>query len=656
MRERGATIAEGVKNAPEKNKLRLNIRIMALGLFGLQALVLMVLSYREYTHFGLTWDYGIFEQAFWMIAHGNLNPHLTVANVAFWRNHFELLMWPLSLLYWVWPNGPTLLFIQDLAAVGAEGFAFLITLKIVHGGTELVSKKWQTVLSMVALILLVMNPWTFWAESFDFHFHAIGACFITGALWAFYSDRRQLGYGLVVLTLLTSQVSTTYLVPAGAVIFLMNRRYRTDGTIVTLLGLGWFMFSEHMGVGGLGFVIGSHAAPVQSGTIQGLLVYLPKSARGLLGLMLHPLNLIQTIWNVRGNVGANLGVAGYVGLLSGWGFVPLLVIVETSLGGGPVFSQPSPSTSAIWALTLVGTVLWLHRAYIWRKWVGYAGLLLVAAVAIGWAFMGYQALPIKYTMASTDGARVLENALQRIPPSSEVVSSQGLMGRFVNRRSAYPFFDAPIPVNKRHVYFVVSPYQGINLLYNQAIASRMQYLATTLHATVMDHQDGIWIFRWTAPRGTTNLVWPSTDSRIMAWTVQSAVGHRIMQGSPSHWSVVANNSNAGYVLNGDYWRLPKGRYQASVSLQSSGPVNVEVWNDTGGVLLARRSLPWISGPQTLHVNFTVAHQYPRRIYSGIGPFRYQPVIPTLDNNIEVRVWTPGHDHVAVNWVGMQARK
>jgi hypothetical protein len=655
MRERGATIAEGVKNAPEKNKLRLNIRIMALGLFGLQALVLMVLSYRQYLHFGLTIDYSYFEQTLWLLAHGSLYPRPPLlGGMPFWRMHFELLMWPLAIFYWLWPNGPILLFVQDLAAVGAEWFGFLLVRKFMR--THSSSETWIQIVTVSSIILLVVNPWTFWAESFDFHFHAIEACLITSGLWAFFDDRRRLGYGLMALTLLASQVSTTYLVPAGVTIFLIGRNYRKDGILVSLLGLVWFVFTEHLGVNGLGVTA---TQTVSSGSVPhsvSALSYLPKSVVGLIGLVTHPKSIIQAIWSVRWNILSNAGAVGYIGLLSSWGLIPVLVIIETSLAGGALFSGPGDNTIAMWALILVGSMVWINRLYLWRKWLGITGLVLVFVSSIGWAITGYSALPTKYTMASSGGAKVLDTALRRIPPQDEVIVSQGVLGRFTNRYHAYPLYFGSVPIYGPRVYFVFSPFQGINVLYNQAIASRMQYLVTTLHATVMDHQDGIWIFRWTAPRGTTNLVWPSTDSRIMAWTVQSAVGHRIMQGSPSHWSVVANNSNAGYVLNGDYWRLPKGRYQASVSLQSSGPVNVEVWNDTGGVLLARRSLPRISGPQTLHVNFTVAHQYPRRIYSGIGPFRYQPVIPTLDNNIEVRVWTPGHDHVAVNWVGMQARK
>ncbi len=651
MEQHDAKVMTGVKPRVEAIRFRWSLRRVALGLMGLQLLVLGILSYREYTHFGLTVDYGIFEQAFWMLAHGQLNPHLTVAGIPFWRNHFELLMWPLAMLYWVWPNGPILLFVQDCAAIGTEWFAFLIIVRLVKSSPT--SESWKRFLIGTALILLVMNPWTYWAESFDFHFHAIEACLITVSLWAFYDGRRRWGYILMICTLLASQVSTTYLVPAGATIFFMDRKLRRDGLIVALLGLGWFVFSEHLGVGGLGFVFGSHSAPVQAGSAQLPLLqeYLPKSVQGLLALVTHPGHLLNSWWSNRGNVWANLGTVGDVGLISIWGLVPLLVFLETALAGSSVFTQPSPSTSAVWALILVGSIVWASRAYIWHRWVGYMVVTLIAVNAIGWAFMGYQALPTKYTMASAKGSHTLEEALRIIPPNAEVVASQGILGRFVDRNRVYPFLYSGIPIRGPEVYFVISPYQGINLLNNENIAQRMAYLVNVLHASVVTHKNQIWVFRWHPPKGVTHLTWPTRTSRIMAWTVESQAGHALLQGSPSQWRRQSLHK-PGYVLTGDYWRLARGSYTAAVSVRATGPIHVEVWNDTGNLLLARRTLPKTQGLQQVRVPFALTRQFPRNIFAGVGPFRYQPVVPTLDNNIEVRVWTAGQGSVDVYWVSV----
>ncbi|MCL4318878.1 MAG: hypothetical protein M1596_03150, partial [Firmicutes bacterium] len=266
---------------------------------------------------------------------------------------------------------------------------------------------------------------------------------------------------------------------------------------------------------------------------------------------------------------------------------------------------------------------------------------------------GYAALPIKYTMASNQGARVLTTALHTIPPNAEVVASQGVMGRWAMRSQAYPLFEGSFPITRSVVYFVISPYQGINILHKPTIFSDMAYLAQ-LHASVVTHQDNIWIFKWTPSPSVHRVIFPSSISKVSAWTADSMVGQHVLEGPVTQWRLAADNTPAGYVMNGDYWRLGRGSYQASVKLQTTGSVNVEVWNDTGNLLLARRTIPATHGVETLDVPFVIAHQFARNIYSGIGPFRYQPVVPTLDNNIEVRVWTPGHEKISVYTVAITA--
>jgi hypothetical protein len=73
-----------------------------------------------YQHFALTPDFAQYQQAWYLIAHGHLNPYDTVGNFAFWQNHGEFIMWPLALLYWVSPGGVGLLWLQDAGVVGAE--------------------------------------------------------------------------------------------------------------------------------------------------------------------------------------------------------------------------------------------------------------------------------------------------------------------------------------------------------------------------------------------------------------------------------------------------------------------------------------------------------------------------------------------------------
>jgi hypothetical protein len=84
-----------------------------------------------------------------------------------------------------------------------------------------------------------------------------------------------------------------------------------------------------------------------------------------------------------------------------------------------------------------------------------------------------------------------------------------------------------------------------------------------------------------------------------------------------------------------------------VTLSSTGPVNVEVWDDNISVLLARRTIPPTGGPQQLSLPVTAPDARTPAVYSGWGPFRagYEPTL--AGQRIEVRVWSPGRTGVSV---------
>jgi hypothetical protein len=88
-------------------------------------------------------------------------------------------------------------------------------------------------------------------------------------------------------------------------------------------------------------------------------------------------------------------------------------------------------------------------------------------------------------------------------------------------------------------------------------------------------------------------------------------------------------------------------FEARVTLSSDGPVNVEVWDNTGNVLLARDSLPSTDGKQTVTLTVNATRDYRKPLYSGWGPFRAKFGGGPKGERLEVRVWTPGGDTVSV---------
>ena len=75
-----------------------------------------------------------------------------------------------------------------------------------------------------------------------------------------------------------------------------------------------------------------------------------------------------------------------------------------------------------------------------------------------------------------------------------------------------------------------------------------------------------------------------------------------------------------------YWREPPGRYVATVTLASTGPATIEVWNADSGVLLARRSLTSTNGPTDVFVDADNSRNVSPYVYSGTGPFRIDPFL------------------------------
>jgi hypothetical protein len=162
----------------------------------------------------------------------------------------------------------------------------------------------------------------------------------------------------------------------------------------------------------------------------------------------------------------------------------------------------------------------------------------------------------------------------------------------------------------------------------------------------MTDANGVWAFRWRPPRGVYAITVPDGSTTLPAWTAPGAAGRAVMTGPAAAWHV-ASIGSTGYVSDGLAWQAPPGRYQAIVNLSATGPVNVEVWNDTGDVLLARRSIPNTTGTQSVTMAVDARTPYRATAYSGWGPFRADFTAPPAGERLEVRVWSPGSGTVNV---------
>jgi Predicted membrane protein (DUF2079) len=614
------------------------VRRIGYVVLGLQLAGFLVWSTILYGHFSQTGDFSIYEQGWFLIAHGNLDPRGTVQTFPFWQNHSEFLMWPAALFYWVWPHAVTLLWLQDLCVAGAEAVAFTWVCELAgrcRGGRD---SAW---LAGVGLVLLVANPWTWWAISFDFHTETLALLFAVPLARDLANGRRR-AWMWVAPLLASTVVAATYLAGIGLGGVLAGRRTRLPGAAMACLGVTATLVIQAVH-GNSGAVLGAYNY-VAGGAVGSSL----SLAALVKGIATHPLVVLRALWTKRIDLLANLAPSGLVGI-GDLLILPLalVVLLTNSLYFGLLFAAPIFQTLPVYVFLPVGTVAalaWLMRRR--RR----AALLLVgmlAAQALGWAAVWAPKTPGQWVRVSGPAAATLASIEARIPASAEVVVSQGVSGRFAGRADVEPLAGPRIiHLAGVETWFIIAPSQGIEIQSTARAMALIAELAGPLHATLVTHAHGVWAFRWRPPPGMRTITTPSDSAPLAAWTAVSATGRATLAGPVADWHM-GSTGGRGYVADGLEWLAAPGRYQALVTLSAAIPVNVEVWNDTGNVLLARKSIPATTGIESVALAVDARTAYRASIYSGWGPFRADFIPPPAGERLEVRVWSPGGGTVNV---------
>jgi len=608
-------------------------------LLGVQLAAFLAWSSLLWSRYADTFDGAQFVQAWTLIAHGQLDPYDTVHNFMFWQDHSEFGVWPLALLYWLWPHGVTLLWVQDICVVAAEAVAFtwlyeLAAKRIPGNGTA-----W---LSALGLLLILVNPWTLTAVSFDFHTESLAvpfAALILRDLWA----GRKRAWVWVVPLLLCGDVAGTYLAGIGLGALAASRKFRRQGAAMAALGiLAVLVITLVHGNAGSGGGLRTYAY------LGGLSPDGQPSMTAIAkGAMLHPGNSVHALWGKRADIWATVAPDGVLGL----GFVPVLpsllaVILADNLAFGFLFSPPSFQYLPIYVLMPAATVAVLAWIAVRRRRLAITLGALVVVQAIGWAVVWLPRVPGTWLRVSPGAAAVLASVQARIPAADEVIASQGIMGPFAGRTDIRPLFGPGSQPVHGTVWVIIAPSQGIEKLSVASAEALTGELAGPLHATLVAHGDGVWAFRWQVPRAITTLQVPQDMSPVPAWVSAGAAGRPVVSGPRDTWHSAATGAR-GYVTDGLLWRVPAGAYRASVTLASSGPVNVEAWDTNGNVLLARKAVPGSRGVQAVIFPVRAAVAYPVAAYTGWGPFRAEFLPPPPGQRIEIRVWSPGGETVNV---------
>jgi hypothetical protein len=440
-------------------------------------------------------------------------------------------------------------------------------------------------------------------------------------------------------------VSATYIIGIG-IGLLLSRSRRVQGLVLAVSGGAWFLILTKLGAG-----VALPPSPVGSSASSRYL------ASGFVtnvfgSLFNHGLAALEALGGHWVDMLANLAPTGVVGVFT----APAIGIVAVAFGENGVQSYVGPITPSfqnfpIYIFVPIGTVLaiaWLYGRFGGRL----ARVLMVVASLniLGWAVVWLpQVVPTWLRVSSAD-ARVLNRVASMIPERDGVVASQGIVGDFAGRTNIgdlYPWPPFSVRVSAPTTWFVVAPYAGIE---TETVAQSMDIiysLAKNPRAHLVSDTDEIWVFRLSVPeeRHSESVSFPRIARSFPAGLFNSPVGTDIVSGPVDTWHL-RSNGRAGALLARDYWLEPVGKYSASVRLESSGPVSVQVWNDTTEKLLSQHEYSSTRGVIVCRMDVQIrpsdppTANSPGELYYGLGPFRVDPVPDFTGNNLEVTVVVP----------------
>ncbi len=609
-----------------------------LALLGVQLVLLGAWSALEASRFALSWDFSIFGQAWYLIAHGDLDPYSTLLGHAFWRDHSAFLLWPSALLWYVWPRPETLLWLQDLAIVGSEAVALRWTCELLDRR----GSPGRAPLAAMVVVLLLADPWIFWTAAFDFHVEPFGALFTLLAARDHFAGRRR-SWLWVGLALASSNVAASYLLGLGLSSLLARGRRSRPAGVLLALAAAW-LAALSLVHGDLGDGYGSYS--YLTGGTPGL-----ASVAG--GLFRRPGRVLHQLWLGRWDLWGSVAVGGVPGLLSPVTSLVALVAVGEGALSRVFVSVPGFQYLPAYLFLPVGTALVLARLLSFGRLGARLAALALAAVSLvlslGYSVVFLPRAPSQWLRVSPGAARVLAQASRRIPEDAEVVVSQGVAGPFSGRRLLFTLLGpGPIPLRARTVWLVVAPRQGVETEQVSSADGLVAEMAARRGASLVLSGSGVWVFRWRPSPRERSLFVPGPVSSTPAWVVPGPAGVSETAGPEGTWRV-ASNGREGYVLAYDYWRETRpGEYSGTVRLSSTGPVNVELWDSTTSSLLARTSAPATDGAVVdVSVHGDLRRAVGERAFDGIGPWRAELTPPPPGDELELRVWTPGGEDVSV---------
>lgn len=277
-------------------------------------------------------DLGIMDQALWSVLHGSLF-HQTICNVLSDTNcagpqgisrfaiHFEPVLFPLSVVYLLWPDPKALLLVQVLVvASGAFPAFWLARLRL--------RQNWAAV---PFALLYLLNPAQQYAVNFDFHAVTLVIALLLFALYFLFTRQTLWLWVFVVLCLACKEEIAGIIFLLGLWSLLLQRRWRVGLAMMTL-SVGWTLVAllvMHIASPSGHSLLASRYSSLGTSPMQAVLTLLTHPVALLRQHVLEPTHLryLRTL----------LAPLGYLPLLAPW----VLVLATPTLALNLLSSVPS---------------------------------------------------------------------------------------------------------------------------------------------------------------------------------------------------------------------------------------------------------------------------------------------------------------------------
>jgi len=310
---------------------------LAMGLVGLMVLLFSVffiafVTSRQDAFLTAAEDMGNMDQAVWSIIHGQIL-HQTICNVVSDTNcysaagisrfaiHFEPMLFPVSILYFIWSGPKTLLVLQTLVvASGAFPAFWLARLRL------------RNELAAVAIALVyLLYPAQQQATIFEFHSVTFTASLLLFTLYFMYTRRTLWLFVFAILSMACKEEIPLVIAFFGLWSIIFQHRWRT-GLGLVLLAIGWV---------GLTFLAYRYFSPTGHPLLASRYAYLGSGPVEIVrNILLHPKSLISQHVLERYHLlylRILLAPVGYLPLLAPW----ILVLAVPSLAFNLFSSDPN---------------------------------------------------------------------------------------------------------------------------------------------------------------------------------------------------------------------------------------------------------------------------------------------------------------------------